>query len=459
VAKPTIREDRKDFGGGLNVSANPDALNANELLVCTNARVEPYGGIMRRPGSVILNSSINTDLFYGITGLKQWGNGEIVVINADNGGQFYHLSSPYTAAATLVATPGGGIFAGHADFATFRDASPGAPLVLFIATGGGNVFKWTGSALTRLDGTNGVPQAQLVKAFGPRLFYNDLQNPKTLFWSKIGVGDDCRTGADTDGGSALTDTLSGDAICGLEPVASSLMICTNDSIARFTGTADDIQILQDSQGVSTEIGPSNEAALGKAYLKVEQVMFLHSDRGVYIATEGGTLPIGSKITSPDQTALRMSNLADRGGFPVLPILGHNFRRSEIFVAYVPLGASFTGRTHCLVYNYLRQCWYGPFIYPFSITTFATYEASDGVESIMCGCLDGCIRLLDDPAATAFDDGVTDFDADVEFAPFGLSAPQVQKSLQHVYLQVLGAHTFSVTATGDLGLSDDGALVT
>jgi len=44
-------------------------------------------------------------------------------------------------------------------------------------------------------------------------------------------------------------------ITALETIGGSLLICTEDSISRFTGySADDIQIAQDTRGISNEIG-------------------------------------------------------------------------------------------------------------------------------------------------------------------------------------------------------------
>lgn len=454
MPKDKIRVERNDFSGGLNVSANGDTLNDNELTVCQNARIEPFGGIMRRPGSKLLIQ--DTSLLDGqpIHSVFQWTVGGVRQVIAVCEAILFYSNDTGAGYGALAQAAGAVGYNKHIPnvFQPFRNNSFGAPLVLFIASGG-QVFKFDGTTSTLLSGTNSVPFATTVRAFGTRLFYNDTTLPKTLFWSKIGAGDDCGTGGLSGGGSALTDVLSGDSITALEVLGGSVLIGTEYSIARFTGTADSIQILQDSQGVSNEVGPTNPHGVVRA----GGVAFLDTLNGPYVATEGGVLSIGDKIWHPDATALQFNRSAvDGDGSPIRPVLGHNPSRFEIWYAYVPIGG--TRRSSVMVYNYKRQCWYGPFLYGFGITCFSVYEDSVGRKSIMCGCDDANIRLLDDPTYSQFDDGRDDFDAVVEFAPFRGPDPYVLKSLEHVFLQAIGAHTFTVTATGDLGATDEGSFI-
>lgn len=458
MPKPKILEKRNDFSGGLNVSATGDTLNDNELLTCVNARVEPYGGIMRRMGSkklatLLSNAGGHANEAMPVLGIQKWqfgGGNQMVACTSDDLGTtfFYSNSAPFSTWVE-VTTVFGSMF-GVPSFAPFRDATPGAPLVLYVACNG--LFKWTGTVLSQVVNAGG-PVPMLVKALGVRLFVNDGNNPKTLWWSQIGVGDVfVGVGGLSGPGNALVDTLNGDSIIALETLGGSLFIGTNESIARFSGTGDDIQITQDSQGVSTEIGPSNTYANPPAMARFGQFLLLHSERGVFVATEGGVLGIGSKIEHPSATSLHMSKFGDDR----LPIVGNNRRRNEAWFAYVPVGG--TKRTNVLVYNHKMQCWYGPFIYNFGITCFGEYEHDDGIESILAGCDDGCLRLLDDLTATEFDDGLDDFDCVVEFAPFGTaSGPFITKSLEHIFLQIVGELTFTVTVTGELGISDVGVI--
>jgi hypothetical protein len=452
MPKPNPVESRHGWLGGLNIAAASDMLDADELLQCVNARVEPFGAVMRRPGSVKLHATMFGD-GDPIIGIKQWGpNNEIVAASRD--GNLYHAVAPYTTFTQYV--PVGNTFQGDiVDWATARAAVAGAPLVLYFTSNNG-LWKWNGSAISVVSTPNGP---SLVRAYGPRLFTNDTAKTKHIFWSALGDPEDWTTGGTIGTGSALVDTLSGDSIVALENSPGSLLIGTNESISRFSGVSDDIQIAQDSAGVSTEIGPSGSEYSGSPFLRMEQMVLLHSERGFFAASDGGVLNIGNKIVNPRQTALRVvSSLTDSIGLHLPPALGHNRRRSEAWYAYVPIGG--TMRTHVLVYNYRLQCWYGPFIYPFGIYCLGTYEDANGIESIMAGCHDGFIRLLDDiDNATDFDDDTDDFDSTVQFAPFCLSGgPRSTKSLRHIFLQVIGETTFDITATGDLGQSDTAVLV-
>lgn len=453
MPKSKLIETRRDFSGGLNIVAPPDALNDNELLICANARVEPFGGIMRRPGSVLLTTSpINSG--GTLSGMFQWAPDnapqQIIAVNPETG-SLYFSNSPFTSftefAANVTYVP---------SFATFRDTTAGAPLVLFIAAGNG-ILKWDGTTATVVT----LPAAHnplVIRAFGGRLFTNSLLYPKQLFWSALGDGSNWVVGGLTGAGSSMIDVLTGDSLVDLEVTGSSLLLCTNEAIARFTGTGDDIRILQDTQGVSIAIGPNTVPGEGHATIQTEAGIFLHSERGPYYATEGGVAGIGKKVTSPNQSTLRMSmTTINNFGWQLRPLVGHNARRNEVWYAYCPIGGS--RRDRVLVYNYLLQCWQGPFEYANGITCFGEFEGADGIESIMAGFDDGHIRLLDSLDGNGLDDGLTDFDSLVEFAPLGIvNGPFTQKTLRSVYITVVGEHSFTLTAVGELGTTDEGAFV-
>ena len=453
--KPRHPEERSDFSAGLNIAAPRNTLNANELAKCFNVRVDPFGGLIRRVGSRKLNSTALTG-GEGVVGVKQWipdgydyPFGQLVAIC---GGNLHWSDSPYS---TFTTVAGSGGMTSSADFATFRDSSGGAPLVMFIV-GNGHAYKWTGSALSKIDGVQSVPDASCVRAFGTRLFMNDIDNPKNLYWSKIGIGDDFRTGGVSDGGSALVDTFGGDEISALETLGSSLLICTGDSISRFSGTGEDIQIAQNSFGITNEVGPlmnPSASSASQSLVAVEQIAMIYTPRGAYAATEAGVLSIGDKINNPTQTGLRMDTAAR-------VIAGHNRRRNEIWFAYRAINDVETDNRNVIVYNYRLQCWYGPFRFPFGIRCMGIWADAQGLESIMAGCTDGFVRVLDDvEGAGSLDDSTQDFECEVEFAPFGLNVgPYTKKALEHVYLQVLGNGTFTVTASDGIGNNDRLALI-
>lgn len=461
--KRVVREPRSDFSGGVNAAAARDDLNANELARCENARVDPFGGVVRRIGARKLHTAALNGPVIALKlcqNLGTTGSSQLIAItsvaSAETGYLWY--SNPPHGSWTNV---------GPIDFAiaipdlvTFRDTSPGAPLLLFLAGGAAGVRTFDGVTLSAsLSGVNGVPLATRMRAFGTRLMMNDYTSPKTIFWSKIGNGADFRTGGISDGGSALVDVLTGDSIVALEILGSSVLIADSHSIARFTGTSDDIRIHQDTQGISSTVGPSGDNYGSVAFLRTDQFVTLHSERGIYIATEAGVVSIGDKIQALDQQALQMTTTAQSidPTYTLTPIIGHNRQRNEAWVAYVPSGG--TRRTNVMVYNYRRQCWYGPFFYKFGITCFGTFLNANSVESIIAGCDDGFVRALDDLNAGTLDDGTEDFDAVVEFPYFGLGiGPHQVKVADRVYLQTLGTLPFSVVTANEFGVTDVATLV-
>lgn len=423
MAKELLTEHRFDFRGGRNVAVSPDLLNLNELTDTTNARLDTsYGGIAKRTGSRRMHA---TAIGSGnpIRGLFQWndaGTQQLVAICNTN---LYHKTSDF-GNFTEVNPSQNFSTSIFTHFATFRDLDSSAALRLYL-TSGGNAYSWTGSTLTNIDGTNSVPTAELIAAYHTRLFMNRASQPKHLFWSEVGDGDDFDTGDATDGGSAIVGILSGDEIVALETIGGSLLVATEDSIARFTGySADDIQIAQDTEGVSAEVGAIGELAL----LRVENFGALMSDRGAYLVTEGGVSPVSFKV-DPDFDGMvrtRVSNIA----------VGHHRGRREIWFAYTATGDSVN--QNVLIYNYRLQQWYGPFTYPFGIESFARWEDSNGAEFIIAGCDDGFVRHLD---TGALDDVLSDetggsaYTMTVELAPYFFSAgPGLEKDLRRGFVQ-------------------------
>lgn len=451
MPKPTIVESRLDFSGGLNVSAPIDTLNTNELRETTNVRVEPHGGLIRRLGSRKLNSVALPDSVMGIyqwTGFFPTGELKIAAVSSD---RLWVASPPYdtfsvaAAGQTLLDVPNLAV-----DFTTFKDSSFGTfREVLYIDVSAdndvsGRVFRFDGSNFAQVtNAAYSIPFGlRSIRSFGSRLFATD---GRYLYWSKLGNGSDFSTGGVADGGfNAMSDNINS-----LEVVGSSLLLGGDNSVARFTGIGADIQILSDTFGVSADVGP---IALG-SFSRADQFAVFASDRGPYVVTEGGIIFIGEKIITTSPSPITM--LPDLN-----PLIAHNRRRKEIWFAYVPLDSGFpVSRTSILVYNYHTQCWYGRFKYPFSITSLGRYQDVNGVEGIMAGCSDGFIRILDDVSAGSLDDDGFDYEATVQFAPFGLEAgPYILKAVKHIFLQTVGAASHTVNIIGDLGDSEVATLI-
>ena len=233
MAKKILTEHRFDFRGGRNVAVSADRLDENELLDCTNARLDTsYGAFAKRTGSRRLRTSA-IGSGNPVRGVVQWNNAGTLQVVAICNGNLYHKTSDFGNFTEVV--PGTTFStSAAADFDTFRSLTASAALRLYIS-GGANIQRWTGSAVTDLTGVQSVPNAEMLRSYHTRLFCNDPEQPKFLFWSAVGDAEDFAVAGATDGGNAMIDVLSGDEIIAIETVGRSLMVATNDSIARFSG--------------------------------------------------------------------------------------------------------------------------------------------------------------------------------------------------------------------------------
>lgn len=420
-----MSEARFDFRGGRNSSVIPDNLNPTELADCTNARGLLFGGLSKRTGSQRINSTA-LGAPSTVNGVFQWfASGVLQTVAISNGFLYYRPQGfgNFTQVDPGVANrfPNA-----NAHFASFRAATSGAPLVLYI-TCGGRVYSWDGTAtLTRIDGTNTIPAAELVVPYHTRLFMNSTSFPQFVFWSGVGVPDNFTPSTAVAGGSAMVDVMRGDKIVGLEVIMGSLVIATKESLVRFSGySANDIQIAQDTSGISAEVGVTGDNAL----LRAEQVAFAMTNKGPYAVMEAGALAVGPWV-EPDFDNMDRTNIGN-------VCLGYHQGRREVWYAYC--GPSDAGlNKSVLIYNLRLQRWFGPFIYPFGIVNLAQYEDSAGDKWLLAGCTDGFVRHMD---IGGKDDMLNDGSAGsiytmtVELAPYFFSdGPAYQKTLRNVFLQ-------------------------
>lgn len=271
---------------------------------------------------------------------------------------------------------------GPVTFVPFRAATAGAPLMLFIAANN-HYWSWDGTAnLILLDPTNSAPAAYTIAAYHTRMFATTQSQPKNLFWSKIGDATVFTTGTKTDGGSALTDFLTGNALIAMDVIGSSLLLATTEALMRFTGHAsDDIVISQDTEGISTEVGVVGVNAI-KRY---ENTCAFMSNRGPYAATETYVQPIGEQLNT-DWFALDSANIANT-------TIEYNRARKELWFA-VPRADDGGLCKTIFVQSTRLNAWQGPWTYPFGITYLTKYTDANGQSNIMAGCSDGYLRLMD-----------------------------------------------------------------
>ncbi len=444
MPKQAIVESRSDFRGGLNTAVSPDMLNPNELVQATNARLTtPQAAIAKRTGSKRMHAAA-IGAGAAVMGLVQWDSPGGKQLVAVAGGKLYHKTTELGAFTEIVP---GTLFSTtvRTSFATIRQSTTGAPLRLYLADG--NVYRFDGTTLTEIDGTNSVPAADLYISYHTRAFARRTDLKKHVFWGKIGNPEDFRTGGVADGGSGLVDVLTGEDITAFEVVGSSLLIATGNSIVRFTGYSnEDIQIAQDTEGVSPEVGIVGKLAL----LRVETFAIGVSERGPYAIVEAGAQPIGVKV-EPEFDALDRTVLGNIA-------IGYHRGRREVWIA-VP-GASDTALNKTVyVYSTRLNAWFGPFTYNFGITCFARYQDANGDEFLIAGCSDGFVRHMD---IGALDDVLSDgtggsvYTMTVELAPFFFPVgPGALKALRRGHVQA----NITAGAALKLGIATDDSAFT
>jgi hypothetical protein len=382
--------------------------------------VTSYGALAKRSGSRKMSQELAAGK--SVRGVIQWddpisGGKQIVAIC--DGDLWYKNAQDFTTTFTQVNPTPAISDAGPVDFAVFRDTSASAALVLYFCDAGGQYWKWTGAVLSDIDSDVSplVPQGLMLRSYHTRVFCVDQRYRKHLWWSKVGTGADYDTGAATDGGSAIVDTLSGETLQAMETLGSSLLLATDDSISRFTGYSnEDIRLDQDGEGVSDTIGTVSRLGFRKA----EDFVACVSDRGVYAVSESQARAISMKIEPSID-----SESANFGA----AVVGYHRGRRELWV-------SFDDAVY--VYSTRLQAWVGPWSYSFGITDMARYEDSTGAEWLMAGCDDGFVRHMDTgskdnvAAAGTGGDAIT---MTIEFPPiFFESGPVTRKQLDRLMLQ-------------------------
>lgn len=443
MAKELVSEPRNDFRGGLNVYLSPDLLADNELTNTDNARIDTNGPIAKRLGTRRMHSAALA-ASTAIKGIVQWdGPSGSQIVAICNGDLFYRNQSSGEYAAFTQVDPGttdAFSTTEPAIFSALRGTESGAALKLYIASGG-KYYEWSGTTLIRLDmgstATAGIycPDAEVLDTYHLRIFTNSSTKPQNLVWSRIGDGRNFKAGLSGDGGTAMISAIQADDIVSIKTIGRSLLVFTHKSIARFAGySAGDIQVDQDTEGLSPEVGIVGPQALHR----LEHLIFFISEKGAYIASEGAIAPVGLKVQpifdAMDRTLLEKI------------VVGHHHGRSEIWVAYS--GPSDSGlNKSVLVYNLRHQAWYGPFSYSFGITSFEHYEDPNGDEFIIAGCSDGFVRHLD--IGTKDDvlsdgSGGSSFGWNTTLAPFFFGNPEITHAVRYFFTQAV------VAAANDLG---------
>lgn len=359
MPRPRLRDAQGDFRGGLNLSYDEDALAPNEMRRADEAVLTEYGAVSKRLGTQHLMANGLTgsaDVQNGFAWLKDNGTQELLAI-ADG--------TLFTASYAIPAT-----WTSRTGTPTAKVATTGAPALVSFRDGSGEVVyiadgasatslnKWNGTTFTT-DLTNTPGKIRSLAVYNQRLFGCTGEDQK-IYWSTLNNGDSLGY-APSGGGEAIIRTFGDQNITGLAAFRSSLLIFHVSGISRFTGlTQDDISIAAGAQGVTGDVG----AVATRSIVATPDAVYFLSDRGFYVATEGGVAPISLKL----DPLIRRLDFTDAGG-----IVGvHNRAEKEVWWFLPDLGV--------YRYNYALGAWTGPCKggYTTPVTT-ALWEAVDAEE--------------------------------------------------------------------------------
>lgn len=437
--KRRMYERRFDARGGLDTRTSPEVLQPNKFVQLDNCRISSDAGAIEvRQGSRRLSAA---SLGGSVTQLETWlpdtsGSAPQIVAVA-NGDLFYKITD-YGAWSSESPTPA--IASVKARMFTARSAAASAALYLYVVDGT-NVWRFDGvTTITQVNGTDQPPDSSYLGAeYHVRSFWVSSLKYQHLVWSKIGYPEDTTVGARDGGGEAQVQVGSGAPITALEKIGSSLLIGTRDALGIYSGYSSmDIQIEQDTQGLSSDQGPLGPYCMKRFGKGAAAVI---CDEGLYVASEKEFIGISGPI-QPTFMALARTYMS---GAVVCAHQG----RSEIWFA-VP-GASDSGYNKTvLVFSTELGAWVGRFTFPFAIVSMASYRRNDGTETIIAGCSDGYVRDLDDDTVAGYDDvlydgsGGSSFAFTVEWAPIYFDVgPGATKTLERLHLHAKIASGSSV----------------
>ena len=441
MPKPVLKEVRDQFLGGLNRLTDEDQLAANELIVAGNvALATKLGAFGPRGGSKRTHSAqLDTGNDAPIVALKEWitpgGNRQQVAItcpdrNGSVGDMTLHwrnAGGAWTSAAMLVGTAK--YEANQVSIAVMNVA--GAVARMYILVDDDHFFEWTGSgAVTNL----GTPESLFgeqglvllawyhLRAFLAQSEFRLVSNSpgNEMVWSDLGNPTSASGTGPTGGGAGKITTQEG-GLTSLTALGSSLMVSTRGAMARFTGYSDeDIQIAQDSEGVSSEIG----IAAVHAAIPVEKALFGYSMDGPAVFNEVEGQLIAPKLR-PIWAAAYLPDILTHGRC----FVGHNEINRTIWFC-IPTSAS-TQEVYVLSLD--TGTWTGPYTFPFTITCFGMWHDSAVTKHFVAGCSDSYVRILDGVDLWKDDilsdgTGGSQYIVEAELTPFYFGEPDHLKSL-------------------------------
>jgi hypothetical protein len=410
MARPRSEPDpRFDHRGGVNTSMSEDMLDSTEVRLAKNSRLNTGAPEKRSGTQRVHDAAIGAGA--QVLGAIQWdapGGKQLVAIA---GSEFYHKLAAATDFTEVLST------LSTVNRASFEKYRIGATTRLLFADGA--LRSWDGAVLTLAIAN--APAARRIALYKGRLYATD--GSKTLYGTKVGVGAPPDFLIANGGLTADIETYDSEGLTGILVVGSSLLLCKEDNIARYTGISQsDIQIDVETEGVSGEIGLLAPDTL----IRVEELAFLMTTQGPYLASEGGLEPIAMKLE-------KEWDAQNKSAWQNAVAVYHRGRR-EVWLSVPPSGQAQNTRTWIL--NLRTKSWSGPHIFGgFNPSVACRYELSDASENIILAGYDGRLRLGDSSSVACVDDanrdgtGGTAIEQDVEYPTLTFGAPGRVKSMR------------------------------
>jgi len=444
MARPMVRDAQMSFAGGINTVSDDIALQPNQIRLAQNARLNEYGAIEKRGGTVKVstNNPSSSAVQNGYGWVRDNGSAYSLVIA---NGTFYYLQ--FAAGSSLPATSwstAAGTFSASVNpsFASF--ISGGSTDVVYIADGG-LLNKWDGTTLT----TNiaSTQDCSVIKVHNQRLWgAGSTTYPDSIFYSALNNGDSLANGA-SSGGQIVVRTFSDERVVGLASVGSSLLIFHRRGISRLTGFGQD-DITVQPEGVSSQTGTIAPLSI----VETDGAAYFLSDRGAFVATEGQVAPLGSP-DSPDPLLPLVRDLSTTQLSNVRGVLSRNTQ--EVWW-WIPGQGVYT-------YHLILRAWSGPWTGSF-LNTAAMWTSNVNTEAeqfVVHANSSTKVVTLCDYTGSYVDEGTiaapatgTDIDMAVELRRLYFGDDSKAKSLKFGYLTAVlaGQSSLDVAWTLDGGSS-------
>lgn len=426
--RQSVRDLQGAFSGGLNTVSADDALASNQFRRGDNGRLTQFGAFTKRGGTQRTSAAIAA---FPVLNGTSWFQpaGTVVPMVVVNGGLYTtaYGAFPLTwtnraGALSTTVTP---------SFAEFLQLA-GTDSV-YIADGG-LLNRYTGTTLT--VNIASTPSCNCITVHNQRLYgCGDASYPDSIFYSALNDGDSLGIGA-SSGGQIVVRTFGRQNVTAVGSLGTSLMIFHTKGVSRLTGYGQS-DITVTPAGISGDLGTSAPFSL----VRVDNVMYFVSDRGLCRATEADVQPV-STPEQPDPLSVILPLMSSANIATIKAVL--NRATQEIWIMVPGYGV--------YVYHTILKAWAGPWPDGYeSPEVGCLFEAvnSSGYPIILAGDASGFVRQCDMPNivldnVAAAGTGGTSYTMALQARRFFAQDPMIAKAWRYAY--VLGSLGGSAATT-------------